>query len=53
MGSGYVSRDEDPQDYLGKRAEVDSVWRSNYTSVSELADKVVQVMEDQARGDRL
>ena len=40
MGSGYVSRDEDPQDYFGKRAEVDSVWRSNFTSVSELADKV-------------
>ena len=39
----------DPSDHNEPALESDAVWRSNYSTLAELADKVVEVMEDQAR----
>ena len=39
----------DPSDCNEPALESDAVWRSNYSTVAELADKVVDVMVDQAR----
>ena len=38
----------DPQDYLEDKAGSEGAWRSNFASIDELADKVEEVMEDQA-----
>ena len=39
------------QDYLDDEEATEGKWRRNYSSVSQLADKVIEVMEDQtARG---
>ena len=37
---------EDLEDYLEDEHEPETVWRSNYPTVSELAEKVEEVLED-------
>ena len=39
----------DPQDYLENHAGSEGSWRNNFASINELADKVEEVMEDQAK----
>ena len=43
----------DPLDYLVEVAGAGTAWRRNYASVSELAEKVLDVMEDQASRGQL
>ena len=38
----------DPLDYQEEKCSTERIWRRNYASVSELTDKVLAVMEDQA-----
>ena len=38
----------DPSDYVEPEADADTVWRQNYSTLAEHADKVIEVMEDQA-----
>ena len=38
----------DPSDYIEPEADADAVWRQNYSTLAEHADKVIEVMEDQA-----
>ena len=38
----------DPLDYQEEYCSTERIWRRNYASVSELTDKVLAVMEDQA-----
>ena len=37
----------DPLDYQEERSTTEGVWRRNYTALEGLADKVVEVVEDQ------
>ena len=39
----------DPLDFLENFEEAESVWRSKYSSVTELVDKVIAVLVDQAK----
>ena len=43
-----LASQSDPHDYLDDKAGAEGAWRSNYASIDELADKVDEVMEDQA-----
>ena len=43
-----LASQSDPHDYLDDKAGSEGAWRSNYASIDELADKVEEVMEDQA-----
>ena len=43
-----LASQSDPHDYLDDKAGAEGAWRSNYASIDELADKVEEVMEDQA-----
>ena len=44
-----LASQSDPHDYLDDKAGADCAWRSNYALIDEVADKVEEVMEDQAR----
>ena len=43
-----LASQSDPHDYLDYKAGAEGIWRSNHASIDELADKVDEVMEDQA-----
>ena len=43
-----LASQSDPHDHLDDKAGAEGAWRSNYASIDELADKVDEVMEDQA-----
>ena len=43
-----LAEQADPTDYLDGAQNGDACWRSNYSSVGELADKVTDVLDDQA-----
>ena len=49
----WLASQANSQDYLDDEVAPEVTWRRNYSSVSQLADKVIEVMEDQTAKGQL